>query len=125
MKFLADMGISPRTVEFLQDQGFEAVHLAEEGLERSSDSAILEKARREGRIVLTSDLDFAELVAASSASLPSVVIFRLRDMRPANVNHHLNQVLEQHQEALDKGAVASVTEGRARVRPLPIDEDDE
>ncbi|HEY57982.1 MAG TPA: DUF5615 family PIN-like protein, partial [Anaerolineae bacterium] len=37
---------------------------------------------REGFVLLTHDLDFGELVAASGARLPSVVVFRLRNMRP-------------------------------------------
>lgn len=31
MKFLADMGISPRTVNWLKSNGYDAVHLADEG----------------------------------------------------------------------------------------------
>ena len=42
-----------------------------------TDPEILRKARTEGRILLTHDLDFADLVAASGSALPSVVIFRL------------------------------------------------
>jgi len=76
MKFLADMGISPKTVSFLTDLGYDAVHLFDEGLERMTDPEILQKARAEVRILLTHDLDFADLVAASGSSLPSVVIFR-------------------------------------------------
>ena len=30
MKFLADMGVSPRCVEWLRIQGFDAVHLYEQ-----------------------------------------------------------------------------------------------
>jgi len=61
MKFLADMGISPRTVDALRQQGYNAVHLGEQGLERLADRDILVKARTEGRILLTVDLDFAQL----------------------------------------------------------------
>jgi predicted nuclease of predicted toxin-antitoxin system len=121
MKFLADMGISPKTVDFLRNLGHDAVHLHEEGLDRLSDSAILDKARGEGRVLLTSDLDFGELIAASGASLPSVIIFRLRDMRSVNVNRHLYEVADHHTEALDEGAIISLTEGRIRVRSLPIE----
>ena len=46
MKFLADMGISPKTVAFLHSLGH--------------------------------DLGFGELVAASGATLASVITFRLR-----------------------------------------------
>ena len=53
MKFLADMGISPRSVAFLRGLGYDAIHLYDEGLDRLSDADILSKARTDGRIVLT------------------------------------------------------------------------
>ena len=34
------------------------------------------------RVLLTHDLDFGELVAASGAKLPSIVVFRLANMHP-------------------------------------------
>jgi Domain of unknown function (DUF5615) len=37
VKFLADMGISPKTVAFLHALGHDAVHLSEQGLERLPD----------------------------------------------------------------------------------------
>jgi predicted nuclease of predicted toxin-antitoxin system len=120
MKFLANMGISPITVQFLRDTGHEALHLHEQGLDRLSDAQILEKARREGWIVLTSDLDFGDLLAASGDSLPSVLIFRLQDMRPANVNEHLRQILAHHSTDMTQGVIISVTERRFRVHRLPI-----
>ena len=58
MQFLLDMGISPRTAEHLRARGHEALHLREENLERLADPDILQKARREGRILLAHDLDF-------------------------------------------------------------------
>ncbi len=61
MKFLADMGISPKTVSFLNSLAHDAVHLKDQGLQRAFDSFILEKALNEGRVLLTHDLDFAEL----------------------------------------------------------------
>ncbi len=50
MKFLADMGISPRTAGFLNGRGHDAVHLHDQQLDRLDDSAILDKARREDRV---------------------------------------------------------------------------
>jgi predicted nuclease of predicted toxin-antitoxin system len=120
MKFLADMGISPRSVEFLREEGYEAVHLHELGQDDIPDQAILEEALQQGYSVLTHDLDFSELIAVSGAHLPSIVTFRLRNMRPDNVNQHPRAILAQHGEMLQQGAVATVTEHRIRVRPLPI-----
>jgi predicted nuclease of predicted toxin-antitoxin system len=120
MKFLADMGISPKTVTHLQALGHDVVHLHDQGLDLSSDAEILEKARREDRVLLTHDLDFGELVAASGARLPSVVIFRLRNMRPECVNRYLEEIATQHKDALAEGAIVSAREGQVRVRALPL-----
>lgn len=124
MKFLADMGISPKITDFLRGLGYEAMHLHEEGLDRLPDSDILSKARREGYVVLTSDLDFGGLIAASGAELPSVVIFRLKNMRFANVKLHMQEIVNHHIDVLVKGAVLSVTERRIRIRNLPIEKDE-
>ena len=120
MNFLADMGISPRIVEELRKKGHDAIHLAEQGLYRMPDGDILQKARLESRVLLTHDLDFGELLAASGEDLPSVIIFRLKDMRPANVSRHIVSILNKQSDALIKGAVLSVTEQKVRIRVLPI-----
>ncbi|MEM8560559.1 MAG: DUF5615 family PIN-like protein [Bacteroidota bacterium] len=112
--------MSPATVAFIRSAGHDALHLREQGLQRLPDVAIMDKARAESRIVLTHDLDFGDLLAASGDALPSVVIFRLGDMRPANVNRHLAALLADHPDALNAGAVVSVSERRARIRRLPI-----
>jgi len=77
-------------------------------------------ARQEGRIVLVHDLGFGELVAASGTTLPSVITFRPRNMYPDRVNGVLQSILSQHGEALEHGAMISVTEGQVRVRRLPL-----
>jgi len=122
MRFLADMGISPKTVAFLRDLGYDGMHLHEEGLDRVTDSEVLIKARTEGRVLLTHDLDFTDLMAASGASMPRVVIFRLRNMRPDNVNRHLKHVIERYGDLLREGVLLSVSEGHVRVRMLPVKE---
>ena len=120
MKFLADMGISPATVGWLGSRGHDAVHLHERGWDRLPDSEILEKARDEGRVLLTHDLDFGQLLALSGATSPSVIVFRLADMRPDSVNRHLELVLQHAADDLERGAIVSVREDQIRVRSLPI-----
>jgi predicted nuclease of predicted toxin-antitoxin system len=120
MKFLADMGVSPRTIVHLQRLGHDAVHLHDEGLEQLEDPKILEKARTEQRVLLAHDLDFGELLAASGGRLPSVVTFRLRNMRPDHVDAYLDRVISDHADALNRGAIVTVTEASIRLRLLPI-----
>jgi predicted nuclease of predicted toxin-antitoxin system len=79
MKFVADMGISMHTVTWLRQKEHDVIHMREEGLQRAADEEIVAKARAEGRILLTMDLDFGYLMAVSGEQLPSVVLFRLID----------------------------------------------
>jgi predicted nuclease of predicted toxin-antitoxin system len=120
MKFMLDMGISPKTAVFLRNLGYDAIHLHDLKSDRSTDPAVMQMARNEERILLTHDLDFGELIAASGANAPSVIIFRLRNMNPKNVNRFLNGIISEHRNALEKGAIVSVTEGQVRVRLLPL-----
>ena len=69
---------------------------------------------------MDSGLDFGELVAASGERLPSVVIFRLRNMQPDQVNRHLQRVVTEYRDSLEDGAIVSVAEGQVRFRTRPI-----
>ena len=120
MKILADMAISQSTVSFLRGLGYNAIHLREQGLQKISDKEIIEKAYKENRIILTFDLDFSTLMAASKNANPSIIIFRLKNAKPDNLNARLLQVLEKSSYALEKGAIISVEETNHRTRLLPI-----
>jgi len=121
MKFLADMGISPRTVARLRQQGYDSVHLVEQGLEKLEDRDILLKAEREKRIVLTVDLDFGYLLAVSGAELPSVILFRLGNESREVIEEYLDDVLSKCSKELESGAIISVKDDGFRVRLLPIE----
>jgi len=122
IKFLADMGVSPRCAEWLRLQGYDAVHLFEQGLHKLSDSDVLRKAKHEERVVLTMDLDFANIISkASSNSLVTVVIFRLSDQRPHNIQDKLGAILPIIKNCAENGAfILSVTDYKVRARKLPI-----
>ena len=120
MRFLADMGISQEVVTWLREQGHEATHLRDEGLQRLENGAIFIKAIRETRIILTWDLDFTEIVALSGRTQVSAVVFRLINTRSVHVIERLKRVLLESAQDLEEGAIISVEEGRHRVRLLPL-----
>jgi predicted nuclease of predicted toxin-antitoxin system len=120
MRFLADMGVSQRVVTWLQEQGHDATHLRDEGLQRLENGDIFTKAFRESRIILTWDLDFAEILALSGSNIVSAVVFRLVNTRSTHVIERLERVLLESAQDLENGAIISVEEGRHRVRLLPI-----
>ncbi len=120
MKFLLDMGLARSTATFLRTQGYNAVHLREEGWQRLADEKIIEKARNEDRVILTHDLDFGRLIALSQRQFPSVITFRLDNMPPIYVNHCLAEILARFAPELEAGALVSANEQAIRVRPLPL-----
>ena len=120
MRFLADAGVSPRTVEFLRQLGHDAVHVRTLGLQRSPDLELVHRARADSRVVLTFDLDFGDILALGLLDKPSVILFRLADERAESVNHHLSTVLSERRAELEAGALILVEDTQYRVRKLPI-----
>lgn len=120
MRFLADAGISPRTVEFLRELGHEAIHVRTLGLQRAPDLELVERARGDGSTLLTFDLDFGDILALGVLDKPSVILFRLADERAESVNRHLSTVLDERRGALEAGALILVEDRQYRVRKLPI-----
>lgn len=119
MRFLVDINCSLTVAAWLRSQGYDAVHLRERGLHSLSDEAVFSRAMEERRIVLTFDLDFGDIVAASGYAPVGVILFRLHDMTPEHVIERLRTVIQTAREALN-GAVVLVQETRLRIRRLPI-----
>ena len=120
MRFLADMGVSMRVVDWLRDSGHDVVHLREEGLQRLPNGEIFRKAHVEQRVVLTFDLDFGEILAHCTGQIVSVVLFRLHNTRTDHVVDRLATVLRHSSTAMATGAIVVVEEGPHRVRHLPL-----
>jgi predicted nuclease of predicted toxin-antitoxin system len=120
MRFLADAGISPKTVEFLKQLGHEATRVRTLGLQRASDAQVVERPRTDGSIVLSFDLDFGDVLALGVMDKPSAILFRLADERADSVNERLSTILNERITDLESGALILVEDTRYRVRKLPI-----
>ncbi|HVL68610.1 MAG TPA: DUF5615 family PIN-like protein [Vicinamibacterales bacterium] len=120
MRFLADAGISPLSVAFLNARGHDAVGVRELGLARAPDAAIVERAVAENRVILTFDLDFGDILALQVRERPSVIIFRLGNERAEQINVRLAVILAECATELSTGALVLVEDARYRIRKLPI-----
>ena len=119
-RLLLDQGLPRSTVESLRAEGWDVVHAVDCGLATASDAQILDYARADGRTVCTLDADFHALLAVSGALLPSVVRIRRQGLRGPDVASLLQRVWTEAGEAIERGAVVSVTENAVRVRRLPV-----
>ena len=120
MKALLDMPVSPSLLDVLEAHGHEGVHVADIGRGRAADSALLEIARREGRVVITADLDFPRLLVLSMASGPGVILFRGGNYSDAEMRSLLERVLESVPPDTLERSICVVDQRRIRVTRLPI-----
>jgi len=124
LRFLLDENLSPRLGELLAAAGHDTVHVRDIGLRSARDLVILERARAEGRTLISADTDFGQVLADSGALLPSVILLRRESDRPASrqaelVLANLDQVLGD----LDAGAIVVLDATRVRIRRLPVKSD--
>jgi predicted nuclease of predicted toxin-antitoxin system len=72
VKLLVDMNLSPSWVDRLARHGFEAVHWSTIGAATAPDVEIVTWANGH-QFVVTNDLDFSAILAATGGASPSVV----------------------------------------------------
>lgn len=120
MRLLVDMNLSPRWVSFLAAEGFNAVHWSDVGAPDAADRVLMAWAAEHGCIVLTHDLDFSAILAATGGAKPSVVQLRADDVRPEAVGPRVAAALRQTARELADGALLTVDTTRNRLRLLPL-----
>jgi predicted nuclease of predicted toxin-antitoxin system len=71
-------------------------------------------------IVLTHDLDFGAILAATHGEKPSVVQIRADDVSPRTIGKQVIAALLQMALELEDGALLTIDTSRTRVRVLPL-----
>jgi len=122
MKLLVDMNLSPGWASFLADAGFEAVHWSNVGAGSAPDGELMQWAAQNGYVVLTADLDFGAILAATHGMQPSVLQVRNDILTPQTIGGAVVAALRQTRQELLDGALVSVDAVRARLRILPFKE---
>ena len=120
LRFLADMNLSPITVDALQREGWDIVRVSTLLPANASDAEILVLARRQNRVVITQDLDFSALLALGGHAQPSLITLRLSNTDPSLVTERLRQIAPQSEQALEEGSAVTVDDSSLRIRRLPI-----
>ncbi len=121
MKLLIDMNLSPRWVGVLAEAGIESAHWSNIGDPTAPDPDIMAFARTNGYVVLTHDLDFGAILAATHGDKPSVVQIRAANLAPEMIAAHVVAAVGQLSAEIDAGALLTVEPGRTRARLLPLE----
>ena len=101
-------------VNYLRTAGHNILAVAE-AMPQADDQDILARATSEGRILITNDKDFGELIFRSGQAHHGVVLLRLRDESPANRVRVMKGLLGQYADRL-AGHFTVATEGSVRIR---------
>lgn len=120
MKLLIDMNLSPRWVHLLKNNGFETLHWSTFGKATASDSEIMAWASDNRYVVLTNDLDFSAILAATQGIAPSIVQIRAEDVSPDVIGDKIVHALQQMRPELEAGALMSIDDKTMRIRILPL-----
>ena len=121
MKLLLDQNQSPLLVGLLAAEGHDTVHVRDVTLATAPDESVMAFAAESGRVVVSGDTDFGELLARSNATAPSVLLFRRQGQRrAAEIAALLIANLPTIADDLDGGAIVVFDNDRIRVRALPL-----
>jgi predicted nuclease of predicted toxin-antitoxin system len=120
MRVLVDMNLPPAWVDFLRRFGIEAQHWSGTGAATATDREIALWAEANAYVVLTHDLDFGAILAATQARAPSIIQLRTQDVMPETCGADVARALLENVRALEAGAILTVDLDRARIRLLPL-----
>lgn len=120
MRVLVDMNLSPRWVSVLMGAGIEAVHWSTLGARNATDAEIMAFARTNEYVVLTHDLDFSAILAATQGRGPSVVQIRAENVNPDVIGVTVIAALRRMAAELAEGVLLTVDPNRTRLRVLPL-----
>jgi len=118
--FLANMNISPITVEALRNHGWDIIRVSEVMDEKSKDIDVLVYAQKQNKVVITQDLDFSQILALRGYAKPSLINLRFENARPDFVTARIIDVVASMEKELEEGVVVTVDETSARYKNLPI-----
>jgi predicted nuclease of predicted toxin-antitoxin system len=122
VRFLVDMPLSPTLAAWLRQQGHDATHATELGLERAPDAEVLARAKQGGRTVVTVDLDYPRLLALTEATAPSLILFRDGIWSEAEIVARMREVLAALAATDIEQSIVVVERDRIRRRKLPIED---
>lgn len=117
LALLADENIAAPLVRALRENGIDVAYIAEfaTGI---TDDEVLEVARQEGRLLLTEDKDFGELVFRMKRDMPGVIMLRLPTAQWLEQWKRVRTVIEHYADKL-AGYYTVIEQDKIRFRSLP------
>jgi predicted nuclease of predicted toxin-antitoxin system len=119
MRFLLDINLPPAMTDWLRAEGTMPSALVKLASLVLPDQRVFARAAEDGRIVVTFNLDFGEIVALRGASGARVALLPPRLVRQSRLRERLEVAIAEAAEALQAGAIVVVEDTCIRLRRMP------
>ena len=116
MRFKLDENLPVELAEVFREAGHDAVTVVDQGMEGARDSDLASVCLDEGRVIVTFDLDFADIRAYPPSAYPGLVVFRLDSQARDHIAAAATRLLEVLAGVTLDGQLWIVEESRIRVR---------
>jgi len=92
VQFKIDESLPAEVVETLRQSGFVADTVVDEDLSGSDDEKVVARSRSEDRILVTLDLDFANILAYPPGVHSGIIVLRLKRQDKASVLSYVHRL---------------------------------
>jgi predicted nuclease of predicted toxin-antitoxin system len=116
MKLKLDENLSRHLKPVLTEFGHDVLTAADENLLSRPDTEIASAAKKEKRMLLTLDIEFADLRKYPPGSHPGVILFRPLSLSPLSVNAFIADFIRRTELEKLAGCVAVVDPVHVRIR---------
>jgi len=116
MRFLTDQCLFETTVTFLKDLGHDVLRVTDIGLAAAQDEEIAAKAVELGRVVVTNDSDFGNILHFPPGQPPGVIVLKASKRNQEAVHHQLRECFERIPAKKIGASLVVVDHNKYRVR---------
>ena len=115
MRFKVDESLHVEIVVLLRERGHDALTVFDQGHRGRSDRDIANLSQSEGRILISLDLDFSNILMFPPEKYPGLIVLRLRKKSRSAVRRIVTRVIDHLDKEPLAGRLWVVDEHRIRI----------
>ena len=116
MRFKLDENLPLQLKDLFTESGHDAVTVLDQGIGGAPDSGVASVCLAEERVLVTQDLDFADIRMYPPEQYPGIVVFRLVTQTRDNLLKVGASLIEVLADSSPKGQIWIVEDSRVRIR---------
>ena len=116
LKFLADVNVEKKLVDYLKDQKFDVLWIPDYDC-ALTDNDLLNLATKERRVLITNDTDFGEIVFMQKKLSSGIILIRIKDQCVNTKLSVLKKLLKLYQDRIE-GNFIVISDNKIRIRSL-------